>query len=47
MLLLGDDDWRAGLLHLDVFIGRPGYPDGLFGVEQTVFLSLRSRPTLR
>jgi hypothetical protein len=47
MLLLGDDDWRAGLLHLDVFIGRLGYPDGLFGDVQTVFLSLRYRPTLQ
>jgi hypothetical protein len=47
MLLLGDDDWRAGLLRLGIFMGRPGYPDGLCCVVQTVFLSLRFLPTLR
>jgi hypothetical protein len=47
MPLLGDDDWRAGLLRSGIFIGRLGYPDGLCCVVQTVFLSLLSRPTLR
>lgn len=47
MLFLGCDPWSASLLHLDICIGRREYPDGLYGVAQTVFLSLRSRSTLR